>query len=129
MVLETGQLWAIDLDWLAANNRSFTLLAKGALCPKCRKKLKTDSGEARPAEVFKAVKTCCGKSSDFVTPTLPLHESAFRILLANGNATMTLEERGGQLSDRRGIDTYRTSPIILARLFTHDQHYGLRRVG
>jgi hypothetical protein len=129
MVLETGQLWAIDLDWLKASNRSFSTLVKGAVCPKCRKKLKIDTSEAKPSEIFKLVKSCCGKTPDYITPTLPLHESAFRILLANGNTPMTLEEMSRQLSERRGIDAYRTSPMVLNRLFTHDQHYGLRRVG
>jgi hypothetical protein len=128
MVVDSVQLWAIDLDWLKANNRSLTALAGGALCSKCRKKLKIDMGEVKPAELLKSLKSCCGKSPDFITPTLPLQESTFRAFLANGNEPMTLDALGKQLSERRGVDAYRTSSAILSRLLAHDQHYGLRQV-
>jgi hypothetical protein len=128
MVIDSEQYWAIDLKWLQENNRSLTMLAKGALCIKCRKKLKIDEGEVKAAELLKSLKNCCGKSPDFITPNLPLHESTFRAFLANGNEPMTLDELGRQISDRRGVDAYRTSPAILSRLLAHDQHYGLRQV-
>ncbi len=128
MVLESEQKWAIDMDWLLANNRSFTTLVKGAVCPKCNKKLKIDHGEAKTSELMKTLKNCCSKSADFITPTLPLMESAFRVFLANGNQALTIDELGKELSDRRGIDAYRTSPVILSRLLGADQHYGLKKV-
>jgi len=122
------QRWAINLEWLRKNNRSFTAMVKSSLCPKCRKKLKVDNVEAKVNDLFKAIKTCCSKSVDFITPTLPIHESVFRIFLANGNQPLTLEELGSQLNQRRGIDTYRTSVQILSRLLKNDQHYGLQPV-
>jgi hypothetical protein len=128
MVLESTQLWAIDLDWLKSNNRSLTTLAKGALCPKCRKRLKMDQGEARAGDLMKAAKSCCSKVPDFITPALPLQESTFRVMLANGNQPLTLEQLGNQLNDRRGIDAYRTSPLVLSRLMRNDRYYGLQPV-
>ncbi|HXX59433.1 MAG TPA: hypothetical protein VEI27_02010 [Dehalococcoidales bacterium] len=128
IVIDSEQRWAIDLNWLEANNRSLTTLAKASVCAKCRKKLKLDHGEVKSSEILKSVKTCCSKSPDFITGTLPLQESTFRVFLANGNEALTLDELGKQLSDRRGVDAYRTSPSILSRLLASDQHYGLRRV-
>jgi hypothetical protein len=122
------QRWAINLEWLRKNNRSFTAMVKSSLCPKCRKKLKVDHVEVKVNDLFKAIKTCCSKSVDFITPTLPIHESVFRIFLANGNQPLTLEELGSELNQRRGIDTYRTSVQILSRLLKNDQHYGLQPV-
>jgi len=128
MMLESRGQWAIDMDRLTANSRSLTMLVRGALCPKCNKKLKTDRGEVKSSELMKALKNCCSKTPDYITPTLPILESAFRIFLANGNQSLTIDELSRQLSDRRGIDAYRTPPAILLRLFGTDHHYGIRQV-
>lgn len=126
--LELEQRWVINLKWLQENNRSFTTLVKSSLCPKCRKKLNVDQSEARANDLFKAVKTCCSKSVDFITPSLPLHEAVFRVFLANGNQPLTLEKLGDMLNQWRGVDDYRTSPPVLTRLLNYDQHYGLKKV-
>jgi len=128
VVMESEQRWAINLKWLKANNRSFTSMVKSSLCPKCRKKLKVDQGEIKANDLLKATKSCCSKSADFITPVLPLLESTFRIFLANGNQPLTLEELGSQLSQRRGVDVYRTSVPILSRLLKNDQHYGFQPI-
>lgn len=127
-ITEFEQRWAINLELLQANTRSLTALVKSSLCPKCRKKFKVDEGEAKAKDLFKAVKTCCSKSTHFITPSLPLHESIFRIFLANGNLPLTLEEVANQLNQWRGLDVYRTSIPVLSRLLRDDQHYFLRPV-
>jgi hypothetical protein len=58
-LINSEKRWAIDLEWLQANNRSITTLAKGAVCAKCRKKLKIDYKQVQPSELFKSVKACC----------------------------------------------------------------------
>jgi hypothetical protein len=128
MMSDFEQQWAIDLDWYGKNSRSFTMLAKNSLCEKCRKKLKIEQEEIAPEVIFNAIKKCCGKSEEFITPTLPLQESAFRLFLSNGNKPLTLQELGRQLSERRGIDTYRTAPAVLSRILRADQHYGMRQL-
>jgi hypothetical protein len=55
-------------------------------------------------------------------------ESVFRLFLSNGNLALDIIELGRQLSDRRGVDTYRTSIEVLSRLLSHDQYYGIRPV-
>jgi hypothetical protein len=128
MIIESGQRWAINVDWLTANSRSLTAMASGSLCAKCRKKLKVDQREAKAGDILKAIKSCCAKSPDFITLGMPLQESMFRVFLANGNQPLTLDELGNQLNNRRGIDAYRTSVNVLSRLMRNDQHYGLRSV-
>ena len=68
------------------------------------------------------------RTQDFITSSLPVQESIFRIFLANGNEPLTLAELSEQLSQRRGIDSYRASSAVLSRLMANDQHYGLRPV-
>jgi hypothetical protein len=122
------QRWAIDLSWLQANNRSLATLAKGAVCGKCRKKLKIDHAEVKASDLLKSVKTCCSKSPGYITSTLPIQESTFRVFLANGNEPLTLEELSNQLSQYRGSDAYGMSSSMLTRLLSHDEHYGLRQL-
>jgi len=119
--------WAIDLAWLQANNISLSTLAKGAVCAKCRKKLKMDHAEAKPSELLKSIKTCCSKSPGFITGTLPIQESTFRVFLANGNEPLTVEELSSQLNQFRGTNAYQTSTSVLSRILAHDEHYGLRQ--
>jgi hypothetical protein len=128
MIIESGERWALNLEWLTANNRSLGTMAAGAICPKCRKKLKIGQVEAKATEVLKATKNCCAKVPDFITPGMPLQESIFRVFLANGNQPLTLDELSNQLNAKRGIDAYRTPVNVLARLLRYDQHYGLRVV-
>jgi len=121
-------LWFIDLDWYQQNNRSFSALAQGHLCAKCRKQLNAEGKEIPAADLLSTIKDCCGNEPGFITGQLPILESVFRLFLANGNQPLDLEELGKQLSERRGGDTYYTSPEILSRLLKSEQYYGLRPV-
>jgi hypothetical protein len=128
MVTESETRWAIDLDWLEGNHHSFTAMAKGGLCEKCRKKLKVNKGEVAKRDLLKALSACCSNAEEFITPTLPLKESIFRVFLANANKPLTLDELGQQVNERRGIDAYLVSGAVLSRLLQTDQHYGFRNV-
>jgi len=59
------------------NKRDFSTLAKDKLCAKCRKKLKADTTAVKPADILKAVQTCCSKADDFITPGLPFSGKYF----------------------------------------------------
>jgi len=117
--------WFINLDWFQQNDRSFSALAQGCLCPKCQERLR---GEISAADLLTTIKDCCSKTPGFITSELPILECIFRLFLANGNQPLALEELGRQLNDWRGGDTYRTSAEILSRLLKRDQYYGLRQV-
>jgi len=117
--------WFIDLDWYQQNSRSFSRLAQGCLCPKCREQVK---GDVPAADLLTIIKDCCSKTPDFLTGRLPISESIFRLFLANGNQSLNLEEIKSQLSDWRGGYTYRTSTEVLSRLLSNDRYYGLRPV-
>ena len=122
---QVGPSWFIDLDWFQQNNRSFSVLAQGCLCPKCQEKLR---GEISAADLVTTIKDCCSKTPGFITGGLPVLESIFRLFLAHSNQPLDLEELGNQLSKWRGGDTYHTSAEILSRLLKNDQYYGLRQV-
>ena len=119
--------WFIDLDWLEQHHRSFLVLAKDCLCPKCRERLEGGGEEISAAGLLSNIQDCCSKTPEFITDRSPVFESIFRLLLASGNQPLDLEELVNQLSEWRG-DSRRTSPEILSRLLESDQYYGLRRV-
>jgi hypothetical protein len=122
------QHWYIDVDWFERNARSFSTLAERSLCSKCRKRLKGDPGKLSADEFFANIKDCCSGERGFISGATPIMESVFRLFLSNGNLALDIIELGRQLSDRRGVDTYRTSIEILSRLLSHDQYYGIRPV-
>ena len=117
--------WFIDLDWYQQSSRSFLVLARHCLCPKCRERLKEK--EISPEDLFPMVKDCCSKAEDFITDSVPILEGIFRLFLANGNQPLDLDEVVEQLSKWRGGMGYLTSPQLLSRLLESDQYYGLRR--
>lgn len=119
--------WFIDVEWFQQNGYSFSVLARRHLCPKCQKRLKERKKEVTANDLLSALKGCCSKVPGFITGKLPILESIFRLLLANGNQPLDLEELGRQLSEWRGGDSQRTSVEILSRLLENDRHYGLRQ--
>jgi hypothetical protein len=121
-------LWSIDTQWFEKNNRSFLDLAQRGLCPKCVEKLGKKKKKATSSEVLSAIQDCCSKLPDFMTVRMPIMESVFRILLANGNKPMAVEDIGHELSIRRGGDNYAGSPQMLTRLLNNDHWYGFKKV-
>ena len=117
--------WFIDLDWYQQNKRYFSDMARAHLCPKCRERLKEN---APAGKIFTAIKDCCSKTPGFITGNSPVLESIFRLFLANGNQSLDLETLGEQLSEARGIDTYRSSAEILSCLLEDEEYYGIRQV-
>ena len=120
--------WAIDPDWFEANNRSLLALVRCGLCSKCRKRLDSEKKWGSLADLMTAIRGCCSNEPDYINGALPIMESVFRLFLANGNQALDLIELGRQLSERRGVDTYRTSVEILSRLLKYDEYYGIRPV-
>jgi len=124
---QPGPRWCIDLDWLEQNNRSFLVLARGCLCPKCRERLGEGKGKISAADLISNIRDCCSQTPGFITDRLPVLESIFRLFLANGNQPLDLEEMVKQLSEWRG-DSRRTPAEVLSRLLKNERYYGLRQV-
>ncbi len=120
--------WAIDIAWLEERGRAFAAMAEHCLCTKCRKRRKSEPEPVATDGLFGAAKECSAHSGDYITGGLPILESIFRLFLAEGNKPLDLIELGRRLSERRGVDTYRTSVEMLSRLLRDDRHYGIRRV-
>jgi hypothetical protein len=120
--------WFIDFKWLEKNNRSFLVLARGALCPQCREQMEEKKEKLAADELLAHIQDCCSQSPEFITESSPLLESVFRLFLANGNQPLELEEMSKQLAKRRGGAPKVVSVAVLARLLGNERFYGLRQV-
>jgi len=120
--------WYIDFNWFQQNNRSLSALIQDYPCAKRSEQLNDRKRGLSEAKFLSIIKECCADDPQFITDRLPILESVFRFFLANGNQPLDLKELSQQLSERRGGDTYHTSPEILSRLLKRDRYYGLREV-
>jgi len=128
---DVGQLltkWFIDVGWFEQNGRSFSVMARGCLCPKCFQKLKPDSQTVSNDRLLKTIKDCCSKTPDFIHARMPALESVFRLLLSNGNKPIVLEDITRQLGEKCGVGIYRISENTLFTLLRNDQYYGLSQM-
>ena len=120
--------WMIDMEWYVTNNRSFFELACRSLCQKCSEKMAKKKRKPAAGETLAAIKDCCGKTPEFITNRMPILESIFRVMLANGNKPLTIREISSQLRERRDGDAYVSSPVLINRLLTNDKWYGFKPV-
>ncbi len=125
---EVSPRWFLDLDWYQQNNRSLLALTQHCRCRNHQEQIGTGKSEVSISDLIATIKDCCSRGQEFITTRLPILENVFRLILANGNKPLDLEELGNQLRERLGGDTYRTSPEILSRLLSNDRYYGLRQV-
>ena len=119
---DTKSRYFIDLNWYEENNRSFRVLCQSRLCPACQDKLAAK--ESSEKTLVATIKKCCSKSEGFFNPKAPVFEAIFRIILANGNQALTLEEIRQRLSAQRG-EHFSLSSEKLQRVIENDRHYGI----
>ena len=125
---EVSPRWFLDFDWYQQNNRSLLVLTQHCRCRNHQEQIGTGKSEVSTSDLIATIRDCCSQEPEFITIRLPILENVFRLILANGNKPLDLEELGNQLRERLGGDTYRTSPEMLSRLLSNDRYYGLRQV-
>ncbi len=119
--------WIIDLEWFEKNNRAFIDFASRSLCGKCSEKLQKKKKKLTAEDILTAIKECCSKTPEYITGKLPVMESIFRVLLANGNEPMEVYEISKELGVRRGGEAYTPPPEALAKLLANDRWYGFKQ--
>lgn len=88
--------YAIDINGYEAASRSFAQMVKSrrcVYCTDCENQPQEEAPGLRDAREYveQIAEFCCHKS-DYLLPGTPLTEAVFRLLLANRNRPMTLEE-------------------------------------
>src|SRR4030042_1354134 len=123
-VIEIQPRYFINLNWYKEQGRSFAALATSRVCPVSRKKEKSKSDTA----LLRAIKQCCSKREGFIAPTMPLLEMVFRLLLANGNQPLGLDQIQEQLQKYLGDTSIKDISLPrLKRIIDNDRYYGLKQ--
>jgi hypothetical protein len=124
----------IDLSWWEKHNRDIRVYMLDHLCAECRESVGTlsevkwiDMVDPDTAEVLKvdalweAIRACCSVKPGYITADTPLLDSIFRVLLANGNRALSVQELYDRLNRR--------PPETILRVLTKGRVYlGIRPV-
>jgi hypothetical protein len=97
--------YRIDYDWWEKSDRDLRIYLQSHLCPEHQAMFADFSGDKkvdwidpRTAEVRRVdglehtLQTHCSRQPDYITPSTPLVNAIFRVFLANGNSSLTVEE-------------------------------------
>ncbi|MDO8671442.1 MAG: hypothetical protein Q7O66_08450 [Dehalococcoidia bacterium] len=146
---QTDTRYHVDTDWYKQRGRSFEVMGQSRMCPNCKKKLGTETEERVPkidqksgrvafenrkvpfgSNPFVVLRDCCGKKKEFIGASTPILESVFRLLLANANQPLTLEDLKQKLEETGNYTQsgHFISAEVLKRLIDHDQQYGIRPI-
>lgn len=138
---EEGARYAIDPTWYTERSLSLGQLVRLRRCAEChasgfqtggakRRKAKASEAVGEPSweREMRAIGECCSLKAGYITPLLPLMESVFRLLLANGNQPLTIQELQDGIRGRwAGLEYLRAfEPDTLQRLLERQQTYGIR---
>ncbi|MBI4496571.1 MAG: hypothetical protein HY689_01570 [Chloroflexi bacterium] len=141
------QHYAIAPEWFPAHQRDFPATVQSRMCPSCQARLGTEVEERVPSSdaagrvVFESrrvrygadpvavVAEHCATQPAYRNVRLPLMEIIFRLLLANRNRPMTVEEITQQVMEWvRPGDGRIITPLVIERLLQADDFYGIRPV-
>jgi hypothetical protein len=90
---------------------------------------KSVGGFGVPAEYMKVMSNICSKEPDFLLPGTPITEAVFKLLLANTNKAMTLDEIQSGLKTAWSSVIYlkNLSDEILRRMLDQENDYFIKR--
>ena len=106
----------IDFEWWRANDNNWHIALQSLLCPEHQEAyanlpegqmidwVDPESGEVRQLDgVQNTLISHCAKEPGFLDEHTALVDAIFRVLLANGNTPMSVEELGKHLNRPAGI--------------------------
>lgn len=90
---------------------------------------KTPGGFGPAAEYMKVMANICSKEPDFLLPGTPITEAVFKLLLANTNKAMTLDEIQSGLTTAWASVIYlkNLSDDVLRRMLDQENDYFIKR--
>jgi hypothetical protein len=147
--LDEEDRYFVDTDWYDRNELSFNDIVQSRMCPQCQERLDEEIEERYPvadrrtgrvsyevrsvrygARPVAIIRDCCSRKSGYISPEMSVLEAVFRILLANANQPMPLENIREQLQEwcPNGRCQWLLMPMdVFQQVVEGDQFYGLRR--
>lgn len=124
--------YQIDSKAFEASGRSFAFAVYSRLSPAGRAVVDdggTPGGFGSASEYMEVITNICSKEPDFLLPGTPITEAVFKLLLANGNRAMTLDEIQSGLTTAWASVIYlkNLSDEILHRMLNRENDYFIAR--
>lgn len=124
--------YQIDAKAFDTSGRSFSYAVYSRLSPNGKSVVddgKTTGGFGSAAEYMKVMSNICSKEPDFLLPGTPITEAVFKLLLANTNKAMTLDEIQSGLTTAWASVIYlkNLSDDILRRMLDQQNDYFIKR--
>lgn len=124
--------YQIDTKAFESSGRSFAFAVYSRLSPAGKAVVDdggTPGGFGSASEYMKVMANICSKEPDFLLPGTPITEAVFKLLLANTNKAMTLDEIQSGLTTAWASVIYlkNLSDEILHRMLNRDNDYFIKR--
>jgi hypothetical protein len=124
--------YQIDTKAFDTSGRSFSFAIYSRLSQSGKAVIddgKSVGGFGVPAEYMKVMSNICSKEPDFLLPGTPITEAVFKLLLANTNKAMTLDEIQSGLTTAWASVIYlkNLSDEILRRMLDLENDYFIKR--
>jgi hypothetical protein len=124
--------YQIDVKAFDATGRSFSFAVYSRLSQSGKAVIddgKITGGFGSAAEYMKVMSNVCSKEPDFLLPGTPITEAVFKLLLANTNKAMTLDEIQSGLTTAWASVIYlkNLSDDILRRMLDKENQYSIKR--
>jgi len=124
--------YQIDVKAFDASGRSFGFAVYSRLSNSGKAVIddgKTPGGFGSPTEYMKVMANICSKEPDFLLPGTPITEAVFKLLLANTNKAMTIDEIQSGLTTAWASVIYlkNLSDEILRRMLNQENEYFIKR--
>ena len=124
--------YQIDTKAFDTSGRSFSFAIYSRLSQSGKAVIddgKSVGGFGVPAEYMKVMSNICSKEPDFLLPGTPITEAVFKLLLANTNKAMTLDEIQSGLTTAWASVIYlkNLSGEILRRMLDLENDYFIKR--
>ena len=129
-VEEAHPYYYIDSARCLELNRSLEWMILSRRCLNCRSKNVEVGQPPSVKEQIKHIVRCCAKDKTFIRTDMPMQEIVFRMLLAVGNAPMSLDNLHYQLTEQWATpaNPMNLSKDGLKRILENDNFYGHNEV-
>ena len=124
--------YQVDIRAFDASGRSFAYAVYSRLSNSGKSVVddgKTPGGFGSATEYMKVMSNICSKEPDFLLPGTPITEAVFKLLLANTNKALTIDEIQSGLTTAWASVIYlkNLSDDILRRMLDEDNDYFIKR--
>ncbi len=120
--------YLIDPALAEERRRDLGGLLMSRRCKKCAARVAKEGKAGTVRQQMRELSKCCAASDDFISPTMPLKEIAFRLLLQAGNKPMSLTDLHYAVTEDWALPTHpmNISVDVMKRILDADYYYSFK---